>query len=86
MFSRVSSCFNSLSHVHLNIKLCKQSYIRYKSKNKIITGSVMLVGQKVILFIDKCKVPPKRRRFTGVADDAKGALNAIGLKLFRRAI
>jgi len=39
----------------------------------------MLVGQKIILFINKCKVPPKGRRFTGVADGAIGALNAIVL-------
>lgn len=46
----------------------------------------MLVGQEVILFINKCKVPPKGRRFTAVAVDAKGALNAVSLILFRRAI
>ena len=73
------SSFNSSSSVHLTIKLCKQSYICYKTKNKIITGNVMLVGQKIILFIKKCKVPSKGRLFTGVADDAKGVLNAIGL-------
>jgi len=69
--------FNSLSHFYLTIKLCKQSHVSYKTKNKIITGNVMLVGQKIILFINKCKVPPNGRRFTGVTDDAIGALNAI---------
>jgi hypothetical protein len=82
----VSSGFNSLSRFHLTIKLCKQSHISYKTKNKIITGNVMLVGQKVILLINKSKVPPKGRRFTAVAADAKGALKAVSLKLFRRAI
>jgi hypothetical protein len=73
-------------HVFISVKLCNQSYISYKTKNKIITGNVMLLGQKVVLFVNNCKLPPKGRRFTGVADDAKSALNAVGLKLFHRAI
>jgi hypothetical protein len=46
----------------------------------------MSVGQKVVSFRNKCKIPPKGRRFTGVAEDAIGARNAIGLKLFHHAI
>ena len=46
----------------------------------------MSVGQKVVSFKNKCKVPPNGRRFTRAAQDAIGARNAIGLKLFRHAI